>query len=551
MGRYRNISRIHGQTQGLKANQLHRLRRFHRRRVPPDRIISTELARDMADLSAETGRQIGLLLDRPGNVAAVIVGDGRALVLPDMGRQRGTLTRLSGLRLVHTHLHGSGLDQDDINDLALLRMDMVAVLLVDPDGMPPAVEAAYLLPGGEEGGISRMEAPHPSGLDVDFRGLIRSLEEELTRRQERVLTYKDRDRALLISVSQAARADVEERLAELAELAETAGLETVGTRFYRARGDNRRQVVSNDRVQEINILALESGADLLVFDQDLAPSQITRLAEQTELRIIDRTQLILDIFAQRAMSREGKLQVEMAQLNYLMPRLTRMDSSLSRLTGGIGARGPGETKLEIDRRRARERLARLKKELKTVGDQRGRHRARRNRAGLPIVSIVGYTNAGKSTLLNRLTQSEVLAENRLFATLDPTSRRLRFPRDRSIIITDTVGFIRDLPPDLIEAFGATLEELDEADLLLHVIDAASPGVDQRIAAVEDILADLSLHTKPMLRIFNKIDLATGETAETLVRRHGGIALCALDSSTFPPLIAEIGRRLGWHDLNLE
>jgi GTP-binding protein HflX len=508
-------------------------------------VIGPEFARELADISLDIGRQVGVLVDRTGNVHLVLVGDNRQIVLPDLGRARGALTRLLGLRLIHTHVNGEGLTQDDINDLAQLRLDMVAALLPSPDGHAPAVELAHLVPGEDaEHSVTQIAAPHVNALDLDFNGLIGSLEEELARRQRAVVSTTGGDRALLVNATGQSRYEVEQRLAELRELARTAGLTVVDQLFYRQRHGMSRNVLSRERIQRLNIMALQNGADLLVFDQDLSPAQVDRLTTLTELRIIDRTQLILDIFAQRAQTREGKLQVEMAQLKYLLPRLHGKGIAMSRLTGGIGARGPGETKLEIDRRRVRERLARLKKDLELVKAQRERHRARRAKAELPIVSIVGYTNAGKSTLLNNLTQSNVMAENKLFATLDPSSRRLRFPRDRSVIITDTVGFIRDLPPDLMEAFSATLEELTSADLLLHVIDGSSPRLEQQIETVERLLADLELATKPMIRILNKTDLLDSETASNLTRRHDAVAISALNPATFPPLMTRMGQNLG-------
>jgi len=272
------------------------------------------------------------------------------------------------------------------------------------------------------------------------------------------------------------------------------------------------------------------------FDHDLNPSQARHTAEATSLRILDRTQLILDIFAQRAQSADGKLQVELAQLKYLLPRLVGRDDSLSRLAGGIGGRGPGETKLEIDRRRVRERIAALEARIDRLSGDRATRRRQRNRTGVPVVSIVGYTNAGKSTLLNALTNSDVLAVNKLFATLDPTSRRLKFPRDREVIVTDTVGFIRDLPKDLVAAFRATLEELEEADLLLHVVDASDPRHDEQAKAVERVLSSLDVSTKPRLLVYNKADRAL-DAARGLALRDDGVAVSSVTRQGFPELIA--------------
>jgi GTP-binding protein HflX len=282
------------------------------------------------------------------------------------------------------------------------------------------------------------------------------------------------------------------------------------------------------------------GAEVLVFNRELSPSQLRNVATSTELNVLDRTQLILDIFAQRASTSEGKLQVELAQLRYRKPRLAIMPTAMSRLTGGIGGRGPGETKLEINRRRADERETRLSRQLKKLGKQRGMRRDRRRRVGLPLVSIVGYTNAGKSTLLNRMTKSKVDAEDKLFATLDPTSRRLRFPRDREVILTDTVGFIRALPKELVEAFRSTLEEVVDADLLVHAVDAGSEEADGHIRAVNDVLKRLDAADKPTLLVFNKLDTVDAERVEELRTRYpDALFVSALDGTGLHPLMEEI------------
>ncbi|HOG13116.1 MAG TPA: GTPase HflX, partial [Smithellaceae bacterium] len=276
------------------------------------------------------------------------------------------------------------------------------------------------------------------------------------------------------------------------------------------------------------------------FDHELTPAQVRSIGDFTGLKVIDRTQVILDIFARRAHSREGKIQVELAQLKYLLPRLMHKDTSLSRLAGGIGGTGPGETRLEIDRRRIRERIHRLEKDLKSVAKSRGQRRGRREKSGLPVISIVGYTNAGKSTLLNTLTQSAVLAEDKLFATLDTKSARLRFPRDTEAIITDTVGFIRNLPRELFSAFRATLDELQEADLLLHVIDVSGSRFEEQIAAVESILEELEIHDKPAIRVFNKTDrLENKALLENLCRRFDAVPVSALDKTTLFGLLERI------------
>jgi len=292
---------------------------------------------------------------------------------------------------------------------------------------------------------------------------------------------------------------------------------------------------------------MQIGANLLIFDHELTPAQARSLTDFTELKVIDRTQLILDIFARRAHSREGKIQVELAQLKYALPRLPTRDTALSRLTGGIGARGPGETKLEISRRRVRDRIHLLEKQTRLIEKSRGRQRVKREKTAIPIISIVGYTNAGKSTLLNTMTKSAVFTEDRLFATLDPKSSRLRFPRDAEAIITDTVGFIRDLPPDLFAAFRATLDELKEADLLLHLVDVSNPYFESQIEAVDKILQELEIAGKPTLLVFNKEDRLPDKSLLTdLCRRFGAVAISALNPASLSPLMEKLEKMVNGH-----
>jgi GTP-binding protein HflX len=295
------------------------------------------------------------------------------------------------------------------------------------------------------------------------------------------------------------------------------------------RSPDPKYLIGRGKLDELNLRGMQKLAEVLIFDKELSPSQARHIGEATSMKVLDRTQLILDIFAQRAQSGDGKLQVELAQLKYMLPRLVQADPSLSRLSGGggVGGRGPGETKLEIDRRRARDRITFLERKIDQLSNDRKVRRRQRSRKDLPIISIVGYTNAGKSTLLNALTRSEVLAEDKLFATLDPTSRRLRFPREHEVIITDTVGFIRDLPKDLVAAFRATLEELEDASLLLHVIDASDDDRDLQVQAVERILASLDLDGTPRLRVWNKADRLDPDTAWALARQRGGVAVSAV------------------------
>ncbi|ABC79980.1 GTPase HflX [Anaeromyxobacter dehalogenans] len=542
------MQEVHGNTLGLKPSQLHALRRTYRRRVDAQSIVSPELARHLAEVSRETNRQVGVLLDRKGDVQAVVVGDARKLDLPDVGRGRAGESRLRGLRLVHTHLNGEPLTRDDHTDLALLRLDLVAAIEVREDGLPGRVHYAHLLPENPQGAMWKdEEAPTVHELAYDALSGALALEDEFARARAARRTG-GRERAILVGFGGKGRgrAEAEASLEELKELARTAGVEVLEATLQLRRDPDPRYLIGKGKLEDIVLRSMQRMATVIVFDAELSPSQARHIAEATSLKILDRTQLILDIFAQRAQSADGKLQVELAQLKYLYPRLVGRDDSLSRLAGGIGGRGPGETKLEIDRRRVRDRITALERRIEGLGADRTLRRKQRNARGLPVLSIVGYTNAGKSTLLNALTDSAVLAEDKLFATLDPTSRRLRFPRDREVIITDTVGFIRDLPPDLVNAFRATLEELGDADLLLHVVDASDPRQEEQIAAVEEILRGLGLDGKRRLLVLNKVDRLPPETQAALAQRRDAAAVSAVTRAGLGGLLARCEQLL-WTD----
>jgi len=337
--------------------------------------------------------------------------------------------------------------------------------------------------------------------------------------------------------------DPGQELAEVKELARTAGVDPVGEVVQHRARPAQRTYVGKGKLEELKQRFKEAGAESLLVDDELDPAQQRFLENALDARVIDRTQLILDIFAQRAQSREGKIQVELAQLRYLLPRLSGSGSEMSRLMGGIGGRGPGETKLEVDRRRVRDRIHLLEKQIEQIRTSRRVQRTRRMRRDLPIISIVGYTNAGKSTLLNALTASTVTVEDRMFATLDPTSRRLRLPRDREVIINDTVGFIRDLPPDLISAFRATLEEMEGSNLLIHLVDASSSQIDDHIASVRKILDDLNLSGIPRLLVFNKADLLSAADLEHMRRGFDAIFISALDHQSLLPMIDRVSEML--------
>ena len=512
--------KVWGPTTGLKSGQRNALSRIYRRHVPPDQVVTSELAHFMANLSHDIRRQVGVLIDRRGKIQYVIVGDSDALFLPDLGRNRAGVGRLRGLRLIHTHVRGEPLTRDDLTDLSLLRLDMIGVIQLDDDGDPTTIELAHVVaPGRTETGWEVIAPEDISRLNLDFGTFIDELELELgAARKGRRVSQGTRAIAVHVTPGRTDSTETRRSLEELRELARTAGIDLVEEMIQRRPKVDPRFVLGRGKLDQLVLATMQQEAELVIFDRDLSPAQARSIAEATEIAVIDRTQLILDIFARHAKTRKGKLQVELAQLRYTLPRLMGRGTAMSRLAGGIGGRGPGETKLELDRRRAKDRITRLQDQIRTLSRQREQQRRRRINAGVPSAAIIGYTNAGKSTLLNTLTGAKVLAENKLFATLDPTTRRLFFDDGREIVLTDTVGFIRDLPSDLMEAFKATLEELSDADFLVHVVDLSSVGWEDRMASVRGILEELDVQEKQELVVFNKTDaIADKELVDHLAR----------------------------------
>ena len=534
-----------GNLTGLKPSETKALERIYRRRIPPDEVVSAELASYMCGLSRELERQVGVLASRRGEIEHVFVGDASRIYVPEFGRLRAGRGRFRGLRLVHTHLRNEALTRDDLVDLALLRLDMVAAVGVTGDGRPADLHLAHMTPTTNAVPWTVLPAVPFHQAKVDAADLVAAIEEEFDRAVPSTIATRGAERALLIVVSTRSkqqgdvRVPIESRVAELRELCRTAGIVVGDVVEQRRPEPDPKYLVGRGKLEDVLVRAMQVDAGVLIFDPELTPGQAHAIADFTDLKVLDRTMLILDIFAQRARSRDGKLQVELAQLRYRLPRLHEKNTMMSRLVGGIGGQGPGETKLEINRRRARERIHRLEQEIEKFGRQRAARRSQRTRAGIPVVAIVGYTNAGKSTLLNTLTASEVVAEDKLFATLDPTTRRLRFPKEREVVIADTVGFIRDLPRDLAQAFRATLEELSEADLLLQLVDAADPAQEQQIAAVERILQDMELGETPRLLVWNKIDRLAEEDRQRLLADRKAVAISASEPGSTGPLLTAI------------
>jgi len=536
-GRVTTINKIFGSTTGLKSEQIRRLENLYRRRIPPDKVITPELARFLTDISFQLHRQVGIILDRRGSVQYVILGDDRKVFIPDLTRHRAGRGRFRGLRLVHTHLNEEKLSNEDYTDLALLRLDMITVLTFDAEGNPGFSYSAHLLPDNiEERQWDDLlpEKIYEAGSALDFGEFITHLEDEYQRNVPFAEVLEGEERAILVSVAVEPDYVIRESMDELQSLAETDRLLVVDKIIQRPKQINPKSLLGKGKLEMLALRTMQLGCDLIVFDQNLTPLQIRYITDMTELRVIDRTQLILDIFAKHADTRDGKLQVELAQLKYRLPRLVGSNTAMSRLMGGIGGRGPGEMKLEVDRRKVKERIHRLEGDLKKLALQREQRRQHRRKQNIPIISIIGYTNAGKSTLLNLLTNSDVYVKDQLFATLDTHSKRLRFPREREVIITDTVGFIRSLPEDLMTAFKATLEELNDADLLLHIIDRSNPRYKNQIEVVEGVVKSLGLDGIPMLKVYNKIDLLNGLRPEDF--ESDGVLISATKRETFGALL---------------
>jgi GTP-binding protein HflX len=441
---------------------------------------------------------------------------------------------------------------EDLTDLALLRLDMIVALNANGASGPASVYSAHLLPSNPDRKVWEIDPPSSVGqFNVDFLRWIQSLEDEFQRGQRSTLLKGARDRAILISVGKEGRERLENSMEELKELAGSSEVFVVDSIIQRPQNISPTTLMGEGKLKELLVKCMQLGVDLIIFDQNLTPGQMATISDLTELRVIDRTQLILDIFAQRAHTLDGKIQVELAQLKYMLPRLARKTLALSRLTGGIGGRGPGETKLEIDRRRVGDRIHLLERELEKLSRRREQRRSRRTKTGIPIISIIGYTNAGKSTLFNLLTRSQFEVEDKLFSTLDTATRRVRFPRSQKVVITDTVGFIKDLPKDLVGGFRPTFDELRESDLLIHLIDLSHPRFPDHIESVEKILLELKLDMIPRLRVFNKEDKLSREEAEGICQKYDGISISALRAESLESFFLAVDRKLWEVDANRE
>ncbi|MFW6358790.1 MAG: GTPase HflX [Chroococcales cyanobacterium] len=556
---------LYGNLKGLKANQIKQLKRLYHQGQPRDRATTPEFAQRLAAISTDINQSVSVYINRRGQVIRVGVGDPRDTQIPPLELPRYGAKRLSGIRCLTTVLKSEPPKQASLTAMVLQRLDVLITLTLTGSGFQKRgggatgyVESAYLAHLTPESDPNRDEGLYwtispPLSLDIltqqDFLNLVEGLEAEFEREYIAQQVDSSHQRVVVVGLMTAdvSPQEFQDRLAEVTRLVDTAGGEVLEVIKQRRSRPHPQTVIGAGKVEEIAIAVQTLGASLVTFDQDLTPAQVRNLEQQIGVRVIDRTELILDIFAQRARTRAGKLQVELAQLEYLLPRLVGRGEAMSRLGGGIGTRGPGETKLETERRRIQKRVSRLQQEVNQLQSHRSRMRQQRQKQEVPTVAVVGYTNAGKSTLLNNLTNADIYAEDQLFATLDPTTRRLSISENgnsQTVLLTDTVGFIKELPPSLIDAFRATLEEVSEADALLHIVDLSHQAWKSQIQAVSKILSEMPLVPPESLLVFNKIDQVDSDTlAEAKANYPNAVFISAQKRLGLETLREKIGKMI--------
>ncbi len=493
-----------GNLTGIKSAMLDRLKSLYDFKQGLDEFASFELLSELCACSGEINRELSVYISRDGSIVDVSVGDSAKVSMPSMRLVRNE-DRLCGVRCIHTHPSGDGrLSGVDLGTLRSMKLDCMAAVGVS-DGKPTQLYAAYLGDFDEDTGSRAALVYGPMRpYKLPQKALIAEIfnSDDRFRSTTKEVEAVEQERAVLVGMDNDEGYDT---LEELNELAKTAGALVVGKVRVRRRTIDNATYVGSGKANELSLMGSELEADLFIFDDELSAIQLRTLEETLGARVIDRTTLILDIFAARATSREGKLQVELAQMRYRLPRLIGQGQVLSRLGGGIGTRGPGEKKLEIDRRRIRRRVFELETELSEIEKQRGLRRESRKANRIPLVALVGYTNAGKSTMLNALTDSNVLAEDKLFATLDPVVRKITLSGGTEALLSDTVGFINKLPHDLVEAFKSTLEEVSNSDLILQVVDISCPYHEKQMRVVDGVLESLHAADIPRIIVFNKAD----------------------------------------------
>ena len=547
---------VHGDTKGIKKYILDQLNAIYDLQIPLGQISTNEINEKMLEITEMINREVAVYINRQGKVMQVAIGDTSTISLPEI-KERTSSLRLSGIRCIHTHPSGdTTLSQPDLSSLRRMRFDaMVAIGKQDSDMF---ASIAFFTGEYDEDDVPQLQGLGPTSLaeihQINLTYLTMLIDKQLAKHNA-LMTLDDEERTILAGIDLANSKStwtIEDSLKELEQLAETAGAKIVATVTQKKDRPDMALFFGKGKIQEISMLIQETNANMIVFDDELSPSQQRNIELLLGIKVLDRTALILDIFAQRARSHEGKLQVELAQLRYALPRISGQGLVLSRLGGGIGTRGPGETKLEVDRRHIRSKINDIEKQIEAIKKQRQLHRENRESSNISTVALVGYTNSGKSTLLNALTGSDVFAEDKLFATLDPTTRQVTLSTNQKVLITDTVGFIQKLPHHLVSAFRATLEEVQSADLLLHVIDSSQINYKQQMDSVVTVLRELKTADKPTLNVFNKIDNLTDEdTLKTMLTTPDSIGISAKKNIHLDLLKTKIEEYFAGKNVDLE
>lgn len=536
--RKETIEKVFGNTSGLSASELQSLSKLYRRRVPRDHVATPELTRTLSSLSHELKKTISLIIDRKGKVHAVFLGEAYEVPFDSIiERSREAKHRLRGYRLLYARLGNHALTHSDLVTMTNERLDLICSIEVRDNGIPGKLQIAHILPPNPKGDIWKIYDFSDVGrLNLNFEELVGDIENEILRSRRNYVGTEEKEGVFLIGFTTGSKHEAEESLKELHELAISANKVVLERVVQVKKHPDPRYLIGKGKLEEVILRAKQVGADTLIFNVELTPAQVKAISDQTNLGVMDRTQLILEIFAKRAKTSEGKIQVRLAQLKYMLPRLTGKGTEFSQLGGGIGTRGPGEKKLEEQRRMLRKQIERLEEQIEKIAERRERGRKYRKETGIPTVTIIGYTSAGKSTLFNTITKSDVETDERLFSTLMPTTRKILLPSGREILVTDTVGFIRDLPNELVKAFRATLEELGESTLLLHLADASDPSMDSTIDSVEKILESSGYGDIPRMLVLNKADKLSPSDAYKIKRIYNAPLISAFDRSTFDELL---------------
>ncbi len=548
------MSEILGNLKGIRNSVIEELKTLYDMKLTSGQLLSAELALKLADITDFINREISVYITRSGQIVKVVVGSNETVELPAVEGRRGS-SRLSGIRCVHTHPNGApALSGVDISALKSNRFDCMVAIGVTSPYYAESTLGFGMIVGIDENEQFIVENYGPLTMqdaeNIYFPNLVNTVERILDKQTSSTSLAQAQERAVLVGMEYNGMLNtlgwtIEDSVEELKQLADTAGAQVVARFLQKRPKPDPAFFIGKGKVQELALFVQQENVDLCIFDDELSPAQQRNIEQAMGIRVLDRTALILDIFAQRARTNEGKLQVELAQLQYNLPRIMGKGLSLSRLGGGIGTRGPGETKLEVDRRRIRDRIAYIKECIGKVKSVRTLHRASRNKASVPTVSLVGYTNAGKSTLLNTLTNSDIYAKDQLFATLDPTTRQLDLPDKQQAILTDTVGFIQRLPHQLVAAFQSTLEEVIEADVLLHVIDVSHELYKEQSNAVYHVLEQIGAKDKTIITVYNKIDKLPEDSAlpARLTQEENSVCISAKAGLNLDKLLEMIAENL--------